>query len=295
MLRTAMSYVLWPLLFGLCVAAVAVGMARGGEDGAKIAFCLAYAGLALAVGVLERVLPHERSWLEPDGQTFANIAHTVLNKGAVGLLIFGILALKTALMGDTAPEATLWPDDWPMWVQVPLGLAIAELGLYWAHRLAHEWAVLWPYHAVHHSVTRLWFVNTGRFHFVDTAVSVVLSQPILWLMGAPAAILLWVSAVTAFIGILTHCNIEMRFGPVSWIFNTPGLHRWHHSTALEEGNTNYGENLMLWDHAFRTFYNPDRRPPAKIGILTPMPETFLGQLAYPFRERRVPPAPAEAG
>jgi sterol desaturase/sphingolipid hydroxylase (fatty acid hydroxylase superfamily) len=51
---------------------------------------------------------------------------------------------------------------------------------------------------------------------------------------------------------------------------------------LEEGNRNYGENLMLFDLLFRTFHNPPRRPPADIGIRHPMPETFLRQLQIPF-------------
>ena len=53
---------------------------------------------------------------------------------------------------------------------------------------------------------------------------------------------------------------------------------------LREGNKNYGENLMIWDLVFGTFYNdPTRRPPAKIGIRDAMPRTFLGQLVEPFR------------
>jgi len=44
--------------------------------------------------------------------------------------------------------------------------ALAEFGFFWAHRLADEWPLLWRFHAIHHSVTRLWFVNTGRFHQV---------------------------------------------------------------------------------------------------------------------------------
>ena len=39
----------------------------------------------------------------------------------------------------------------------------------------------------------------------------------------------------------------------------------------EEGNRNYGENLMLFDQLFGTFFLPSRRPPADIGIRYPMP------------------------
>ena len=113
--------------------------------------------------------------------------------------------------------------------------------------------------------------------------NIILSQPLLYLAGAPAEIILWISAVTAFIGMLTHCNVEMRFGPINYLFNTPELHRWHHSRDLEEGNKNYGENLMIFDLLFRTYFNADRRPPANIGIDDPMPANFLGQLVQPFK------------
>jgi sterol desaturase/sphingolipid hydroxylase (fatty acid hydroxylase superfamily) len=172
----------------------------------------------------------------------------------------------------------------------------AEFGLYWAHRLAHEWQWLWPFHAVHHSSKKLWFLNTGRFHFIDTLKSMVCATPILLLAGAPGDVIIWVSAITAFIGILTHCNVRMRFGWLNYIFNTPGLHRWHHSMDLREGNKNYGENLVLWDLLFGTYFDDSRRrPPADIGIREAMPPTFLEQLRAPFvwqryqRDQRVGP------
>ena len=113
-------------------------------------------------------------------------------------------------------------------------------------------------------------------------VSISLGQVMLLVVGAPEFVMLWTAMITPYIGFLTHCNIEMRFGPVSYIFNTPGLHRWHHSRLKEEGDTNYGENLMLWDQLFRTFFNPNRKPPANIGIGDYVPQSFWGQLKSPF-------------
>jgi len=272
---------LWPGLLGAALVATGYGVTTSHE---LAIFNLVYFCFALTVIVLERLMPHEPAWLEADGQTLVNLAHTALSKGVV--LIIVVVSGTVGLAESTAPHGGLvegfWPRDWPLPAQALLGLTIAEFGLYWAHRLAHEWAWLWRFHAVHHSATRLWVVNTGRFHFVDTAFSVALSQPLLYLAGAPTAIYLWVSAVTAFVGILTHCNIEMRFGPIGYLFNTPGLHRWHHSMDVREGNKNYGENMMIWDLLFGTFFDSPRRPPARIGIPGPMPTDFLGQLFVPF-------------
>lgn len=253
-------------------------------------FNVAYLLLALALYALEQTMPHERVWNENDGQTFANIAHTLTSKGVVqAAVIFStVIGISTYVTPASEPGYGIWPRTWPMALQVILAIAAAEFGLYWAHRIAHEWPWLWRFHAVHHSVTRLWIVNTGRFHFVDSFKSIAIGMAILLALGAPMEVLIWLSAITAFVGMLTHCNVDMKFGPLSWWFNTPELHRWHHSKDLREGNKNYSENIMLWDHVFGTFYNArDYRPPVDIGIQEEMPPGFLQQLAWPFKRRRV--------
>src|SRR5690606_26748899 len=165
---------------------------------------------------------------------------------------------------------------------------------YWAHRLSHELPLLWRFHAIHHSVRRLWLVNTGRFHFVDSNLSVLASVPFLLLSGVSMDARIWVSAITAYIGILTHCNVGMRCGWLDYVFNTPNLHRWHHSTNPAEGNRNYGQNLMLWDQLFGTFYRRPDSALGAIGISEHVPSRFLAQLAVPFIWQRYQRAAATA-
>jgi sterol desaturase/sphingolipid hydroxylase (fatty acid hydroxylase superfamily) len=277
-MRRALSYAWWPVLFAASVAAVTYGLQIGH---AVLVFNIAYITLAVAIALLERAFPYEEAWLKNDGQVLPDIAHTLLNKGVAQVIVVLVTFMGAAELA--APKAgTLWPEQWPFALQTILGLVIAEFGLYWKHRLAHEWPPLWRFHAVHHSVTRLWFLNTGRFHLVDTLTGLAVGMPVLLLLGAPKDILIMVSAITAIVGILTHSNVEMRCGVLNLVFNTPELHRWHHSKVLAEGNRNYGENLMLFDQLFGTYFNAARRPPADIGINQPMPKTFFGQLAVPF-------------
>lgn len=283
-MKTILSWISWPGLLALCLLITGCGFVI---EKPVLFFNLAYLFLALSLFALERFMPHEAVWNEDDGQTFANIAHTLLSKGTVQMLVVFSTMIGLAELATPAAEAGygLWPRNWPLWVQVIMGIAIAEFGLYWAHRLGHEWLPLWRFHAIHHSVTRLWIINTGRFHFVDSLASIILGMALLLSLGAPMEVLIWLSAVTAFIGMLTHCNVAMRFGSLSWFFNTPELHRWHHSRDLAEGNKNYGENLMLWDHVFGTWFNPAGcRPPVNIGINEYMPPSFVQQLALPFRQ-----------
>jgi ornithine lipid hydroxylase len=275
--RRVLSHVLWPAL----VAAFLGGVYAGIEAGHSLAgFNLAYLALALIVAGLERVMPHERAWLADDGQMGVDLAHTLVSKGAAQIVVTAQAMM--GLAGTLSAGPGLWPHHWPLVAQVALGLVVAEFGLYWKHRISHESLALWRFHAVHHSATRLWFWNTGRFHVVDTVAGIVAATGMLWLAGAPELVYRWVGASTAVIGMLTHCNIDLRCGAASLVFNTPNLHRWHHSMDPREGNRNYGENLAVFDLLFGTYFNPRRVAAPRLGIATPMPKSFLGQLAAPF-------------
>ncbi len=286
LLHSILSRALWPALFTMGLAGA--GMAFR-SNAPLLWFNAVYLAVVVAIACFERAMPFEKKWLRADGETLNDVAHTLLNKGGVQI---------AAALGATAPMAVatvahpmikdigdIWPHGWPVALQVALALIIAELGLYVAHRASHEIMLLWRFHALHHSVQRLWVVNTGRFHLIDSLFKIALSQIPLYLMGAPLSVFLWIGAVTAFIGLLTHCNIDVQTGPLDLIFSTPRLHRWHHSRVLAEGNTNYGENLVLWDQVFGTYFNPDRRPPAAIGISGRVADSFLGQLLQPFSSR----------
>lgn len=272
------QYSLWPSLITIALLMYWIGLQTGHS---VLAFNLSYLGMAASLYFLEKKYPYEQRWLASDKQTLNDISHTALTKG-----LSQLLATTAGLSGLSSIELSpsgIWPNAWPEFAQVVLALIIAEFGLYWAHRLAHEWWPAWCWHAVHHSVTKLWFVNTGRFHVFDSLWKVMFSLSIGLAVGAPKEMIAWVLVITPFIGFLTHCNVDMKCGMINWVFNTPQLHRWHHSQDPIEGNKNYGENIVLWDIVFKTRYLPiNRRTPVDIGCADPVPKHFLGQITYPL-------------
>lgn len=280
-----LSLVAWPGLFSICMMIAAYGYAIGHM---QLFFNVAYLFLIVSLYFLEKYMPHEENWQASDGQFWVDIAHTLTSKGTtqVLLLVNAMLGLSDYFDGGGLLGASYWPTSWSLSAQIVLAVVLSEFMLYWAHRSSHEFMPLWHFHAIHHSVKKLWLVNTGRFHIVDSLYSIILGLIPLLLLGAPMDMIKWVAVVTAFIGMLTHCNVEMRCGVLSLIFNTPNLHRWHHSKDLREGNKNYGENIMLWDIIFCTFFNENRRPPANIGIHEHMPLKFHEQLVWPFLSKR---------
>ncbi|NKJ03702.1 sterol desaturase family protein [Rhizobium sp. SG741] len=285
-LYAAVSSLLWPAIF--CAGLTGSYFAFHSQMH-LLWFNVVYLSVVATIALFERLMPYEETWLDADGETFNNLAHTLLSKGAVQIAAAISTSFPMAVAIVAQPflshKANIWPDQLPMALQVVLGLIIAEFGLYLAHRLAHEHLSLWRFHALHHSVERLWVINTGRFHIIDSLFKIALSQIPLYLLGAPLPVFLWIGAVTAFIGLLTHCNIDVRTGPLDWILSTPRLHRWHHSKLLAEGNTNYGENLVIWDQILGTYYNPPRPSSIDIGITGKVADSFLAQLVQPFSKK----------
>ena len=201
----------------------------------------------------------------------------------VGLLAVAIEISKVA-------GFALWPTLWPLFGQLVLAMLVSQFGEYWLHRLAHETRFLWRFHATHHSPERLYWLNAARFHPIDTALGSVASLTPLLVLGAGPEVLLLVSVWIGVHGMFQHCNIDLRLGPLNYIFSMAELHRWHHSRRLEEANANYGNNIIFWDIVFGTRYHPhDREASSRVGLvgLDAFPRNYLGQILSPFQWAKI--------
>jgi sterol desaturase/sphingolipid hydroxylase (fatty acid hydroxylase superfamily) len=259
------------------------------RSGALLA--ILWGAIALIAG-LERLFPHRPEWNRNHGDLAADALHLVFSftlpakavEAAVAALC-AAAALKAA--GSGWPGRTwamgLWPARWPLAGQLALSLAVSELGLYAAHRLAHEVPALWRLHAVHHSAPRLYWLNSGRFHPLDVAFQAVPGILPLALLGTPGDVLFLHWAFTGLHGLLQHCNVDMRLGFWNRIFSTADLHRWHHALEPAFSNRNYGKVLIFWDVLFKTRHFPGPYT-GELGLpREDFPKDFAGQLAAPFR------------
>lgn len=184
------------------------------------------------------------------------------------------------------PFTVLWPHTWPIWGQTLLMILLVDFLRYWLHRAAHTYHYLWRLHSVHHSVEQLYWLNTSRFHPLEKALQMCLDSLPFLLMAVDGKVLALYYIAYASNGFLQHSNIQLRFGVLNHVIGTAELHRWHHSREPEESNTNYGNNLIIWDKLFGTWYLPKGRNIEKIGLLeSAYPKTFIGQMRAPFRQR----------
>jgi len=281
----------FPIVLSAAVGATVVLLERGLDP--AVAFVPATVVAYLFVMLCERVLPYHPAWNRSRGDVPVDLGHLIVSGGlTVSLLRPAMLALGIAIGGVLSENVSpkLWPAHWALVPQLALALVVGEFFMYWVHRWAHEWEILWRFHATHHSAPRLYFLNAVRFHPVDLAISTYAPfVPLVALGAAPEVLALFV-LVSGVHGVFQHTNLPIRLGPLNWIFSMAQLHRWHHSRRVAESNTNYGQNLIVWDVVFGTRYLPkDREPPEDTGIagLDAFPMDYLSQLASPLRWSRI--------
>ena len=129
-------------------------------------------------------------------------------------------------------------------------------------------------------------MSNVRVHPVDKILSDCLQAvPVFWLGFSTTPLL----AFTIFLGVqgfLNHANLRAHYGPLRWIVVSPQFHHWHHSNDSNSHNKNFAPHLVLFDLLFGTArLPPSNAMPTTYGVTEQIPESFLKQLAHPFRRQ----------
>jgi sterol desaturase/sphingolipid hydroxylase (fatty acid hydroxylase superfamily) len=203
--------------------------------------------------------------------------------------ILTILTLKPALiLFDWARvgwvSATV--GSLPLAVQVPALLLVADFTQYWVHRTFHVVPLLWPFHAIHHSIEEMDWLAGSRLHLVDVILTRGLTYVPIFVLGFSAQALMVYVFLVAAQATFIHANVRWEFRPLRRLIATPAFHHWHHSAEREAVDKNFAVHTPIWDILFGTYYLPDRWP-AQYGLShqRDVPARWVTQLVYPFRRR----------
>jgi sterol desaturase/sphingolipid hydroxylase (fatty acid hydroxylase superfamily) len=241
---------------------------------------------ALVITWLELRFPHRAEW-KPDAEEVKNdLSFMVLVQIILPKMLAFFLAVTAVRWVDAWGIAIkdLWPHDISPFLQAGLMLLLADLLRYVLHRASHEWNMsLWSLHAVHHSPEKLYWFNVGRFHPLEKSLQFVLDAAPFILLGVTEEVLAIYFVFYAVNGFLQHCNIRLHLGWLNYLISGPELHRWHHSWEIRESNKNYGNNIILWDLLFGSFFLPHDREVDLLGLKNRRyPRDFLSQMRTPF-------------
>ena len=239
---------------------------------------------ALLIQALEFALPYQRDWL-PNRKDVGNdlmfmAALQLVLPRALGFLVVSFLLGAFQAWGW---GVTLWPHDLSVFLQAGIMMLCAEFFRYWLHRAFHEVYFLWPFHAVHHSPHKLYWLNVNRFHPIDKASQYIFDAMPFILLGVGEQVSALYFVFYDVNGSFHHCNIDVRLGVLNYLVSGPELHRWHHSVFPEESNQNYGNNLIVWDLVFGSYFLPKDRSVGDLGLINRQyPLSFIRQMGTPF-------------
>ncbi len=249
--------------------------------------------LLLAIGcafVAEAVLPYEPDWNRSHGDGARDLLHAVINE------LLNVLSLAVIpLLASLGLAADLWPTQWPFWLQVVAAVVAADLGITLAHRWSHRWELLWRFHAVHHSLQRMYGFNGLMKHPLHQAVEAACGVAPLLLLGMPLEVASVLAFAIAIQLLLQHGNVDMHAGGLARVFAWAPRHRYHHIRYGKAGDVNFGLFLTVWDHLMGTAFDGHgyRLSSADLGIGSrpDYPVRYWAQLREPFRPQSDQPSP----
>jgi sterol desaturase/sphingolipid hydroxylase (fatty acid hydroxylase superfamily) len=170
----------------------------------------------------------------------------------------------------------------------------------------HAVPALWRLHRMHHADLDFDVTTGARFHPLEIILSMGFKLTVVAVLGAPAvAVLIFEVALNA-TAMFNHGNVGLPptiDRVLRWLVVTPDMHRVHHSTVVNETNSNFGFNLPWWDRLFGTYRAAPAagheamtigldsfRDPAQLRIDRMLGQPFVGAVgAYPINRRRVAP------
>ena len=225
------------------------------ENYATVVYPVAFFGVIGVIGLCEVLFPRRRHavsfllrWPNSFGMTFINTA-------LFGFL-FPLLAVPFAVAVTELDVGLFNNIDIPFWLAAVISLFVLDFSKWFQHWLLHRVPFLWLVHRTHHVDQEYDFTTGLRFHPFDALFTMSTHLVTIALLGAPieAVVISELLAVTN--ASFAHANMKIPLGVdrvLRLAIVTPDLHRVHHSTQMDETNSNFGSVLPWWDRLFGTY------------------------------------------
>ena len=184
--------------------------------------------------------------------------------------------------------------DWPVPLDMVVGIVILDLMIYLQHVVLHMIPFFWRFHKVHHSDLDLDVSSGFRFHPLEILGSMIYKLGLVAALGPSVMTVVVFEAILSGMAMFSHSNIKLPLEldrTLRWLFVTPDMHRIHHSVEVAETNSNYGFNISIWDRLLGTYIHDGKKPQPEIVIgvpefRTPDQVSLLKLVLMPFRSTR---------
>jgi sterol desaturase/sphingolipid hydroxylase (fatty acid hydroxylase superfamily) len=220
--------------------------------------------------------------------------HALVNFGftVIHLIIHTLLAVLIVLLSDWCRTQQFGLVYWTgagIGITILISVLALDFSSWWVHYVMHKSRLLWRFHLIHHSDTKV-DVTTGlRHHPGDSLLRGIFFLMLIFVSGAPMYGVMIYQTLVVFATAFTHANISLPRKvdrALSFILISPNMHKVHHHWRQPYTDSNYGAVFSIWDRLFGTFrkldpsairYGLDRYYPAE------KDEDFVALLKKPFQ------------
>lgn len=251
----------------------------------KLAWVLA---CLTTVWVLEWLAPlfhHDYKKVKHDGVNLVFFSFTAIINIAVGVLSVGIFVWIASANIGLLNYITL-----PVWAELIIAVLFLDfVAQYLVHYLLHRVKWMWKFHMIHHSDTKVDATTGTRHHPGDFLLRELFGLVTAVVIGIPVAYFAFYRIATVFFTYFTHANINIPKWldkPISFLFVTPNVHKFHHHFERPWTDTNFGNIFSIWDRIFGTFvYDDPKKIKYGLDVLDDKnDEDVMFQLKIPFNK-----------
>ena len=264
-----------------------------------------FGGVLAVMMVWEALAPRRRRLVSPSARWPSNLGIVVLNTLLLRA-VFPVAAVGLAALGEQRASGLFNNIAVPGWMKIIAAVVLLDLAIYLQHVMFHAVPALWRLHRMHHADLDFDVTTGTRFHPLEILLSMGLELAVVATLGTPAlAVLIFEVALNA-TAMFNHGNVGLPptiNRVLRWLVVTPDMHRVHHSSVVNETNSNFGFNLPWWDRLFGTYQAAPAagheamtigldsfRDPFQLRLDRMLVQPFLGAVgAYPINRRRVAP------
>ncbi|NET75672.1 sterol desaturase family protein [Okeania sp. SIO1F9] len=176
------------------------------------------------------------------------------------VVVYAYYPIQNFITSAPFVEAIGWTNilSAPLYSRVILAIFLREFSLYVIHWHMHYIEQIWQTHKWHHSEQKLWWLSGVKSSLTSKLMFASIG---LWFpaLAIPAHIAIVYGAIASFHNTISHLNIKWRpwMRVVEYVIVTPRYHHVHHLAEERFHNKNLASMLVIFDHIFGTYFNPD--------------------------------------
>ena len=217
--------------------------------------------------------PLERLWpLHPEQKVirpefWKDMGYFLLNAGCIQAIIFLVITpVRILFVSWQGNVFHAWLIGSPFIIKFLIAFILGDFMTYWVHRAFHSWKWLWPFHAVHHSATRMDWLAGYRIDLVDNLFMRIAQFIPLYVLGFPVDVMYLYLFVITVNATFIHSNVRWSSPWLRYVIATPFFHHWHHALEEEARDKNFSVHSQLFDWIFGTLHMPKKNWPKSYGL-----------------------------